>query len=903
MSDESIASDSSGRIYAATPKGLFIGISDRYRLEPRLNGLPEIPVTAVHIDPQGALFFARGGFLYRRQNTNTTEFGRPRMLPETEPIDQIRTDRAGNLWVRTLQRLYVLPLGAHQFERDDNGLPRAVNSGRLALDHNGDLIVPTELGLARKVVGSWRLLGRSEGLEFDAVLSALVDREGTLWMGLAGAGLVQQIGHGSFTGWGRVDGLAGDIVWSIVRARAKGKSSALWVGTQTGLSRIDIENGSIRNLREEEGLGGNTVYALAASDDGSVWAGSWPGGVTRIGPEPGRIRRYSASGLPDSDFRVIALRVTLNGDVWAGARTGIYRLPRGSRLNRFELVNSLPGGDTPDSVYALTEDPNGILFGVGRYGLHRLTGPAPRRFRQADGMRADFIASISTAPDGSLVIGYREAIGADRVTLEGDQLKAQRIDIDAAASSYKVVLLGYDANQRLWLGSSSGVYIIEDNGKRIRNFGKADGLLSEDMSQNAFLAERDGTVWLGTSRGLVQHRPGPTPESASPPTIVLTECWGGARRLDLNRPTRLLHSENVFNVSWAGLTFIAPKKVRFRYRLVGLQDSYLETDRTEMRFPALPAGHYQFEVFAVSASGVPSAHPAVFTFEVLPGWREISWVWGGATLILVALGIGLVRLRTRALETDRRRLEAAVAERSAELAAKNRALEEASFTDPLTKLRNRRFFSMTIEEDVTRTLRAYKPPPGGKRPHQRDIIFYLIDLDYLKQVNDAYGHDAGDRVLIEVSRRLKLVVRQSDLPIRWGGDEFLIVSRDADRAGSDMLPRRILEALASQPFDLGDSRTIECTCSIGWAAFPWMPEEPEKLHYEQVLKIADRALYLAKQSGRNQSCGLTPEEIYVKEATRTESRVEIPVSKDQKITAILFRTSGPETAQREESEI
>jgi len=190
-----------------------------------------------------------------------------------------------------------------------------------------------------------------------------------------------------------------------------------------------------------------------------------------------------------------------------------------------------------------------------------------------------------------------------------------------------------------------------------------------------------------------------------------------------------------------------------------------------------------------------------------------------------------------------------------ELKRTNQTLERASMTDPLTGIRNRRFFSATIESDVAQALRAYAE---GRDRSMRDLVFYLIDMDNFKEINDLYGHDAGDRVLIEATRRIASAARDSDVLLRWGGEEFLIVSRSADRRQADVLALRIMQAVRAEPFAISTSQQVRRTCSIGWAAFPWREESPEAVGYEEVLNLADRALGQAKRAGKDQVIGMTP---------------------------------------------
>jgi diguanylate cyclase (GGDEF)-like protein len=191
----------------------------------------------------------------------------------------------------------------------------------------------------------------------------------------------------------------------------------------------------------------------------------------------------------------------------------------------------------------------------------------------------------------------------------------------------------------------------------------------------------------------------------------------------------------------------------------------------------------------------------------------------------------------------------------AELRQMNTVLEDASMTDPLTGVRNRRFFSTTIENDIAQTIRAFAE---GQDLSSRDLVFYLIDLDNFKDVNETYGHDAGDRVLIEAVQRIHSAIRVSDVLIRWGGEEFLVISRFTDRRQAGAAARRLVETIRCTPFAVGPSKPIQQRCSVGWAAFPWIEKAPGAMGYEEVLKLADRALGQAKKEGKDRALGIGP---------------------------------------------
>ena len=193
-----------------------------------------------------------------------------------------------------------------------------------------------------------------------------------------------------------------------------------------------------------------------------------------------------------------------------------------------------------------------------------------------------------------------------------------------------------------------------------------------------------------------------------------------------------------------------------------------------------------------------------------------------------------------------------------ELARVNRDLKEDSLTDVLTGARNRRFLATTVEADIGHVLRSYARGMAPPVKRDRDLVFYLIDADCFKAINDQYGHAVGDKALLEIARRISSAIRHSDVLIRWGGDEFLVVSRYTDREEAAHLAKRVLQSLATDTFEIEGCLNLKCTCSIGWAAFPWFVEEPKRVAYDEVLRLADLALYDAKKAGKNRAIGFVP---------------------------------------------
>ncbi len=248
-----------------------------------------------------------------------------------------------------------------------------------------------------------------------------------------------------------------------------------------------------------------------------------------------------------------------------------------------------------------------------------------------------------------------------------------------------------------------------------------------------------------------------------------------------------------------------------------------------------------------------------------PLW-ETWWAYTLYAAAVIIATLGFVRRQQRKLIEEAEyshRLEQEVRQRTDELKIRNSDLKEAneklqlaSTTDALTGLRNRRFLFDQIGKDVDLVLRHYRDgtetmKPGGNN----DLMFLMVDLDNFKPVNDSCGHEAGDLLLCQIRDVLLEACRYSDDVIRWGGDEFLVVARDTNRKFAATLAERIRSSLANRVFPVGDGQVARCTASIGYASYPFIKDQPELLQWEEVLGVADSAMYEAKQK-RNAWVGI-----------------------------------------------
>jgi diguanylate cyclase (GGDEF)-like protein len=199
----------------------------------------------------------------------------------------------------------------------------------------------------------------------------------------------------------------------------------------------------------------------------------------------------------------------------------------------------------------------------------------------------------------------------------------------------------------------------------------------------------------------------------------------------------------------------------------------------------------------------------------------------------------LLRLKTR--ETEIAIAHGELSRTMLELELANRQLREQSFRDPLTGLHNRRFLREVVNQKIEKCAEA----------KDTSLYFVLMDLDHFKRVNDLYGHDSGDMVLLEAARRLTELASDDDVVIRWGGEEILFVHSGPRDGGGSEIAKAVKRVFNCDKILIGNGVEIEVSASIGVVRAPFTDLEKETTDWNDLLTLADHALYAAKRNGRD----------------------------------------------------
>jgi diguanylate cyclase (GGDEF)-like protein len=879
---EAIAEDRQGRLWLATDSGVDRfdpsgSAFDHFRHDAaKPDSLASDQVRALLFDRKGRLWIGSRGGLQRWKNEGAFEAiassaGEPDSLAG-QNVNKLFQDASGRIWIGTsshgaavwdgaqLQRLKPAPKGSQ------DGLSHFWIYG-IAQARTGEIWIATFGGgidvldpLTLNIIDRLRTDGPST-IGNDRIGSLLVDRAGLVWVGSWGGGLAK---HDPSTRAFRklrygANNPQGPSHPAIVRSMET-SDGKLWLGTNgNGIDIMDSEgrlvDGYRPNLKQAEALSDGSITCMAQAGDGTVWVGTLDGTLHRQRPGQRQFERFdSRRGMPGGAIRTMAIGA--DGVLWTGSSGGMAKIdPVSGSIQRFAYnaqdASSLSGRE----VEALAFGTDGTLWVGTENGLNAFDTVQGKAVRiQRDPARAgslpdNWVPDLMLASDGRLWVATQAGV-AILSKWDGRNAQFDIVGQRLRLPERPVESLIEDAQGQVWLG---GRIRIDPKTWKVSSYGPADGNEFRSHYIASRARTRSGDLMFGSPEGLLIIRPQQLAQWNYMPQLAVSALRiEGVDQAGASTRASLVLDEQQRNVrlEFAALDLSGPQQLNYRYRLDGYDADWLMVDAGQRvaAYTGLPPGSYTLHIEGSNRSGQWSNNALTIPLTVTPAFHQTVW-FRVAMWLLGALAIfGLFRLRLRQLRLRSARLERTVAERTADLEAAYRRIEDASLTDSLTQLRNRRFLEQAIPADLEMVARRHSTPTPVP---DSDLVLFMLDLDHFKQVNDIHGHAAGDAVLVQTATLLKQCMRTSDYVVRWGGEEFLLVARFIDRKQGAQLAEKIRAAIAGHVFVLPDGGTLRKTVSIGFAAFPFVPGLPTAVTLDTLQHIADCALYAAKRSWRD----------------------------------------------------
>jgi diguanylate cyclase (GGDEF)-like protein len=885
--------DSNGDLWVGTDQGLFRVASQDGAVRQFVHAADDAAsisgdrIRSIYEDGQGNLWIGtrRAGLnRFDRQSSSFTRFGHDPSDAASISSDRVTTileDGDGRLWIGTADGLNLMNRQDGTFTRfhreADNGLSLGDNSvAALFEDRSGILWVGTLTGgVSKWNPRTWGLGLRDSGsiLADPAVqpnvTSFATDGNGTLWIGTFGDGLVQRNRDTGESVVYRHDpenpkSISGDRVMSLHLA----SDGSVWVGTMMGgLNRLDPETGNSTVFQHDPddvtSLSANGIMAIHEDSRGHVWVGTFGGGISVFDPATGNFTRYGADattpGALSSD-RVTSFAEESSGRLWIGTDAGGLNVfnPESATFHALRYDPNDPQSLSADTVYALHIDARGTVWvGTRGGGLDRVVGSSANpeqvtfeNISQRDGLSNDVVYGVQSSASGEV-----------------------------------------------WVSTNFGISRIDPNSGAVRQLHRRDGLQSEEFNFGAHHRGADGELFFGGQNGYNAFRPEELVSNAAIPPVILSGFFLS------NDPTKAELPENFEDgielgyrddhVSFevAALDFTAPAMNQYMYKLEGIDDEWIDLgNRRRITYTDLDAGNYVLRVKAANSDGVWNDVGLALPVRVAPAPWETWWAYLGYVAAVAQLALFLWLSHKRKLRREEEysyRLEQEVRARTDELASRNvelkqlaRSLQESSLSDPLTGLRNRRFVFEEVSRELVTIARKYGNERDGLDPRDAsDLVFMMIDLDNFKPINDTYGHAAGDKMLLDIRDVLLKTCRRSDFVIRWGGDEFVVIAKQAHAGESEALAERIRHQVESSEFELPEGQVVRTTCSIGFSSFPLFRNQAEDGNLDDIINVADSLMYEAKRQ-KNAWVGM----LDINEAV-TSANFELEVSDP---TSLLF---------------
>jgi ligand-binding sensor domain-containing protein len=651
-------------------------------------------INAIIEDHNGIVWFVRSrlsqaaeGSLCEVIGTGIRCYGKADGMSDSDGAAALVEDPLGNLWIGSDTAVVRWKPGSFStFVLKNLKSKEGINGAKsLAANPNGSVWVGIDLpglglGLEQVVQGAWKpfVTPELDGATLE-VGALFLDRENALWIGTASQGIYRIHGR-KLEHFNSADGLSGDSVNTFYEDR----EGNLWVATTKGIDSFrDVR---VATFSTREGLATEEVDAVLAAQDGTVWVGG-SGALDAVRPD-GVSSVKAGKGLPGN--QITSLLEDHTGQLWVGLdrtisvyKNGTFRTidrpggrPMGlvgeatedvdsniwletigpprtlMRIQDFKVQEEFPAPQIPAARKVAADPKGGIWLGLmnGDLARYRHGKTEIFNFKHDEDSRVN---QLIVNPDSSVLGATPLGVVAWK---EGRQ---QTLTVQNGLPCNTVYALIEDSHRALWLYTECGLVEIAgtemqrwwaqpDITVHVKTFDAFDGVQPGRAPFEGAARSPDGRLWFANGVVLQMIDPDHLTGNVLPPPVHVEKVIADQKNYSLLKDLRLPPLTRDLEIDYTALSFVAPQKVRFRYKLEGHDTTWQESGtRRQAFYNDLRPRRYRFRVIACNNDGVWNDAGAILDFSIAPAWYQTNWFRVLCVVSGVFIVVVLYRLRVR----------------------------------------------------------------------------------------------------------------------------------------------------------------------------------------------------------------------------------------------------------------
>jgi len=663
----SILKDISGILWIGTDQGLKKFINGKFEVFDKYSLLQNVPIYDIESDKYGNIWFCTGGNgLIKFDGKNYSSVDNYYKNKKINDYSHIYKDKLDNIWFISDKAIFKYN-GKKIINISEYLNLKISNYTTIIQDKSFNYWVGTNgNGLVQFNNKNQVYYNQSNGLAINYISCLIEDKTNQIWCGTDGGGICKFSGE-HFIHYSEKDGLPNNLIMAI----SEDSRGNFWFGTfGAGLSKFDGK--SFKNFTTKDGLSSNIVYSIVEDNNKNIWIGLKDGGVSMYNYT--KFTNYTTKNGLISDL-VYSIIVDNKNNIWIGTNKGINTFD-GKKFNKITTDEGL----SSNQITVLYKDnDNNIWAGTNGGGVNKLKVNEKsieiESFISPDnGLSDNYVLSIVEDNNKNILLG---TYGGGLNIFDGK--KFHNYTTGDGLKSNNVYFICVDNENVIWLGSEKGIDKVIINQKTfkiksIKHYDKQNGLIGTETNRNAVYLDNVGKIWFGTINGVTRYEKTLDIVNSFEPVLYINNIKLFNENIDWTKYSKktekithlpidlvLPYNKNHITIKFTGVNLIAPEKVKYKWMLEGLDETWLpETEKREAVYSYLPPGDYIFRLIACNNDNVWTKKELRFAFTIKPPFYLTWWFYVILSIFLSIVIFIYIRIRLYSLKQEKEVLETKV---------------------------------------------------------------------------------------------------------------------------------------------------------------------------------------------------------------------------------------------------